>query len=396
MRRTIFNKGSGMSDCPKITVIVAAYNASDTIGETLNSISEQSFELCNVEVILADDCSGDNTYKIMYEWYVSNIKTFSKIILLSIKENVGTVKNINRAIMQSHGAWIKIIAADDILHSTCLEAFWEEKDLYPQAKVLCGISEVFITNSDYEHRYHSEFYPTEKDRHRFKVSAAEQFKVLCNENFIYAPSAFLCGTYLRHLNGFDEQFIYLEDYPFWIKSCADGYPIRLLENKTPIVAYRISGKSVSNLKHDSEVSSRYRKDLELCQHKLMPSVGGELNKSIIIPSEMEIKLVCEVERRKFNKVVIYGAGSSIRVLINHLNLKGIDVLLILDNDDKKHGENIEKINVVNINYAVYSNEICFVINSISYKYEMVSSLYNKFGDVIKKEQIITNNSSLDM
>jgi glycosyltransferase involved in cell wall biosynthesis len=50
----------------KVSVIVAAYNAADTIDECLYSLCRQS--LSGIEVIVVDDCSLDQTSTIVAQW----------------------------------------------------------------------------------------------------------------------------------------------------------------------------------------------------------------------------------------------------------------------------------------------------------------------------------------
>lgn len=385
-----------MSPTPKVTVIVAAYNSAKTIEETLESISYQSLNSHAVEVILTDDKSSDNTLHVMRKWLSENIDSFSNIRILSRETNVGTVRSINSAVNVSRGEWIKLIAADDILHATCLEVLWNNKDLYPQAKILCGICEIFITDDSYENRYHSEFYPTRNDMFKFELSALEQLRMLRHGNFIYAPAAFFCGDYLRDMNGFDEQFTYLEDYPFWVKVCSENYPIRVIEDTIPLVGYRVSEHSVSNANFGGDISRGYNKDVALLRNFLdchSLSELGSLKHGIGINL---LSLISEVERRGFKKVIVYGASGEISTLVKKLINRGLDVLSILDNDEHKNGIMIEHINVVNVDNAFYEDDTCFIINSISYKYQMIMSLRRKFGMRINKNVIITNNSSLNM
>ena len=59
---------------PKISVIMAVYNCEDTVAEAIDSILNQTFQ--NFEFIICDDCSTDDTFKIVYEYankYPDNI-----------------------------------------------------------------------------------------------------------------------------------------------------------------------------------------------------------------------------------------------------------------------------------------------------------------------------------
>ncbi|HAX2253154.1 TPA: glycosyltransferase, partial [Escherichia coli] len=44
-----------------ITITVISYNSSATISDTLNSILQQTYNKKNIEVIISDDASKDNT-----------------------------------------------------------------------------------------------------------------------------------------------------------------------------------------------------------------------------------------------------------------------------------------------------------------------------------------------
>ena len=49
-----------------ISVVIVSYHSEDTIEDVLNSVYEQTYP--NVELILADDCSQDQTLAIAKKW----------------------------------------------------------------------------------------------------------------------------------------------------------------------------------------------------------------------------------------------------------------------------------------------------------------------------------------
>ena len=53
-----------MINNPLVSVVVITYNSASTIIETLDSIREQSYK--NIELIISDDCSKDNTVDITH------------------------------------------------------------------------------------------------------------------------------------------------------------------------------------------------------------------------------------------------------------------------------------------------------------------------------------------
>lgn len=93
----------------KISVAVITYNQQDTIAQTLDSILCQKgdFEL---EVVIGEDCSTDNTYVICKE-YVGRYP--EKVVLLENTHNLGIMANFARVMKACTGEYVGICAGDD-------------------------------------------------------------------------------------------------------------------------------------------------------------------------------------------------------------------------------------------------------------------------------------------
>jgi glycosyltransferase involved in cell wall biosynthesis len=92
---------------PIISVLMAAYNAEDTISDTIKSILSQNFE--EFEFIIIDDGSVDGTRKI--------INSFAEVdnrIRFYSRENRGLGKTRNELIGMAIGEYCAIVDADDI------------------------------------------------------------------------------------------------------------------------------------------------------------------------------------------------------------------------------------------------------------------------------------------
>lgn len=90
-----------------VSVIIPAYNAADTISETLASVRAQTHRA--LEIVVVDDGSRDDTYAIA-RWHASEdarIRVFSQA-------NAGAAAARNRAIAESRGDLIAPIDADDL------------------------------------------------------------------------------------------------------------------------------------------------------------------------------------------------------------------------------------------------------------------------------------------
>lgn len=91
----------------RVSVIIAAYNCEQVIGEAIESILNQSFK--DWEVIICDDASTDNTAGVIEEY----TRRDSRIKVLRNHENMKAAYTRNRCIEVANGEYIAIEDADD-------------------------------------------------------------------------------------------------------------------------------------------------------------------------------------------------------------------------------------------------------------------------------------------
>jgi glycosyltransferase involved in cell wall biosynthesis len=113
---------------PLVSIVVITYNSEKYIIETLESARNQSYE--NIELIITDDCSKDDTLKIAEGWLEKNSSRFKRTLIVPALINGGTSKNMNKGLNEAFGIWIKPIAGDDLLLPNCIESnvFYGEKN----------------------------------------------------------------------------------------------------------------------------------------------------------------------------------------------------------------------------------------------------------------------------
>src|SRR5450759_2313112 len=105
--------GQNFHDQPLVSIIVVTYNSSKYVLETLESAKAQTYQ--NIELVVSDDCSTDDTVEICRKWIEENNDRFVRTTLVTSPENKGIPANCNRGIKASKGEWIKLIAGDDLL-----------------------------------------------------------------------------------------------------------------------------------------------------------------------------------------------------------------------------------------------------------------------------------------
>lgn len=90
-----------------VSIIMPSYNTGKYIAETIDSVLAQTYK--NWELIIVDDCSTDNTDKV-----VEGFLTDKRIKYLKNKHNSGAAVSRNRALRKAKGKWIAFLDSDDI------------------------------------------------------------------------------------------------------------------------------------------------------------------------------------------------------------------------------------------------------------------------------------------
>lgn len=117
-----------------VSIIMPSYNTANHISKSINSIIKQTYK--NWELIIVDDCSIDNTDKIVAEFL--NDK---RIKYLKNKKNFGAAVSRNRALKEAKGKWIAFLDSDDL---------WKEEKLEKQ------IDFMEENNYDFSYTYYEE------------------------------------------------------------------------------------------------------------------------------------------------------------------------------------------------------------------------------------------------
>lgn len=98
-----------MHNKPKVSIVIPVYNRPILLIETLNAALSQTYE--NTEIIIVDNKSTDNTFKIIDEY----TKSFSNVFVFQNDSNLGIVRNWRRCVELATGEYIHILWSDDII-----------------------------------------------------------------------------------------------------------------------------------------------------------------------------------------------------------------------------------------------------------------------------------------
>ncbi|MFT4567959.1 MAG: glycosyltransferase involved in cell wall biosynthesis [Saprospiraceae bacterium] len=115
---------------PEVTVIMACYNAEDSVSLAIQSILNQTFS--NFKFIVVDDGSKDSTASVLEEWSLSD----DRIDVLRNKQNKGLSASLNRAIDLVETPFIARMDADDEALPNRLQLQFDYMQSHPNVDVL--------------------------------------------------------------------------------------------------------------------------------------------------------------------------------------------------------------------------------------------------------------------
>lgn len=207
-----------------ISVVMPVYNASHFIGKAVESVLSQTYQ--NIELIMVDDCSKDNSLEIARSYQERD----HRIRILEQKKNQGVAKARNRGILEAQGDYIALIDSDDIWVSTKLEKqlrLLEEKNAQ-----IAYCSYDFIDENDKE------------ILKPFIVPESTNYKKMLISSVISCSTALIEAKLLKQ-NLFDSRY-YHEDYVLWMKLLK--IPAYAVGDKHVLAHYRQTTGSRSNNK----------------------------------------------------------------------------------------------------------------------------------------------------
>ena len=98
-----------------VSVILSTFNSSETISTCIESVLDQTYK--NIELLIVDDCSTDNTYEILDDYR----KKYPQVKLFKNTKNIGLTKSLNFLINKSKGEFIARQDSDDISYLDRIE-----------------------------------------------------------------------------------------------------------------------------------------------------------------------------------------------------------------------------------------------------------------------------------
>lgn len=202
-----------------VSIIIPAYNAAKYLRESVQSALAQTYR--EREIIIVDDGSTDGTSQILAE--------YGDAIRVVRQTNQGSAAACNAGVAIAQGEWVAFLDADDV---------WLPEKLARQIEH-CGNTAISHTDSI----CFGDALPTEIRRSSFEPPySGRVLKELLTRNFITKSTVLMRRQVFLDLGGFDRSYIAVEDWPFFLKVCAE-YELGYLPEA--VVRYRVHKKSKS-------------------------------------------------------------------------------------------------------------------------------------------------------
>ncbi len=221
---------SGSAAAPLFSVIVPAYNAEDTLAETLDAIRLQTHE--DWECIIVDDGSTDTTFDL-----ARSVAAHDERLRVVQQPNRGTGGAYNTGVRAAVGEWVVICSADDLLAPEHLELMAEAIREHPDHDIFSCNGYYLQPDGSLDVVY--------RDMVDQAVRSWSMKELL--ERCFFSVGATYRRSLFALVGGYDED-IFGEDYDFWLRAMARGARHLYIPSATATHRLSATQKSASHVR----------------------------------------------------------------------------------------------------------------------------------------------------
>jgi glycosyltransferase involved in cell wall biosynthesis len=293
----MIHKNNKWTGGPLVSVVIPYYNRADTIDDTLDSLTSQTYQ--NFETIIVDDGSSEPES-------VKKFKSLSKHSLkpkLIQQKNQGVAISRNRGIKESQGKYIICLDSDDAVAPTYIEKATILLETNPNISLATTYQQIFgVTNE------------------LFKNESYDALRLL-RGNMVITAAEFPRAAW-QAVGGYKSGIGY-EDWEFWVSLSEHGYWGKLIPE--PLFYYRTAMQS--RFVGDKEAHWTNIKSLQ----KLHPSYQNNIKK--LLAQANRTKKVTEPSKAlinfgRKNHYKITNERKNILILVPWLTFGGAETLIL--------------------------------------------------------------------
>ncbi len=191
---------------------MSVFNSKNTVRKAIESIISQDFE--NLEFLILDDCSTDNTFDILQEY----AKKDNRLRIFKNEENIGLTKSLNILIDNSKGTLIARQDADDISMKNRLSK---------------QVNQIRTKNLDFV-TSRAIIKDTEKVIPRFSIYVPKKVVIKFKNPFIHGTLLIKKET-IKSIGMYDERFLLSQDYKLFTDLIRSDYKYKVMKDKLYIL-----------------------------------------------------------------------------------------------------------------------------------------------------------------
>ncbi len=193
-----------LNDKPLVSVIMGIYNCSSTLVDAVMCIQNQTYT--NWELIMCDDCSTDDTYKIAKKLSEQD----SRIKVIQNQKNLTLAPTLNNCLKKAKGMYCARMDGDDICSYDRVEKEVAFLETHPEYAVVSCCMNMYDENGQYGKAEYPE-YPL--------ITHFPLYSPICH------AGAMMRTSVLKKLGGYScsSSVERIEDYDLWIRLYNNGY-----------------------------------------------------------------------------------------------------------------------------------------------------------------------------
>lgn len=284
---------------PLISIIIPVYNVEKYIRKCLDSVLNQTYK--NIEIIIINDGSTDNTYSICIEYEKSDSR-----IKLFTQENSGQGAARNLGLQHAQGTYIGFVDGDDYIDPDMYETMIKQAENLSAELVICGL-------------YYNNNITIKKSKTPSSIQVWDNYQAMLS---YLSDSVIFTGP----VNKLYRKSLFIEiKFPI-IRCREDAYIMHHIISQCKKVVHIAESKYTVNLRPESTegkpfnmdrlvildvaedvkllISKRYPTLLEYAEGQIIQERIGIINDILLSNLYKEYREICDNQRRLLTKLSI--------------------------------------------------------------------------------------------
>lgn len=279
-----------------VSIGVICYNNFTYFFEALESALNQDYPW--IELIVSDDGSPNFPYKQVENYIAENRRqNIRSLKILNNKENVGTVRNLNRVIKAASGQFICFLAGDDMFYDQHVITKYVEGFQHFDETAMIEVAQTGMYDEKMEKLQYYFLRPYVAQKLQEGATGDWLIEALIRNPYIPTTSTFFKKKFFDEFGLFDTNYTLIEDVPTHLEMARKGY--RFYYHNFIAIKHRHGGishgqshvKKKSHMLYIRDTLRLINKEIWLLKHEY----HGD--------QKLELLAKCRAERRWFKSLL---------------------------------------------------------------------------------------------